>query len=328
MLIVGHIDVKDILEKFNILVKGIIHIGAHDCQEAPFYNNKLKISENNTIWIDAMQHMVDANKKKGIKNIFCQAISDVDNQELTFHESNQDGQASSLLELGTHATSHPEIKVKKQYKVITKKLDTFLHEKSIDASNHNFWNLDIQGAELMALKGATESIKYADVIYMEVNEEQVYKDCGTIDQIDCFLYSQGFKRIWTDMLTWKWGDALYIKNKTNIPITPIMLRHDKHVFVDSLLYDNGIPPNAILEKNGYPIKSYLDFSYNNEININKQDINGKTALQYACEKQHIEIVKLLLEHGADQKIHSGDKSLLEIAKDANNNELMTILLSK
>ena len=65
-----------------------------------------------------------------------------------------------------------------------------------------------------------------------------------------------------------------------------------------------------------------------KININAQDKNGKTALQYACESQNLEVVKLLLEHGADQKIHSGDKTLLEIAKDANNNELMTILLSK
>lgn len=315
MLISKHLDLEVFLRKFDIFIGGIIHIGAHDCQEKEYYNEKIKVSDDDIIWIDAMQHMVDLNKKKGIKNIFCQAISNEDNQELTFHESNDDGQASSLLEFGIHAKHHPEIKVKKEYKVITKKLDTFLYENSFNPSKYNFWNLDIQGAELMALRGATESIKYADAIYLEVNEVEVYKGCGTIDQIDDFLYSVGFKRVWTDMLTWNWGDALYIKNKTNIPITPIMLRHDKHVFVDRLLYDNGTPP-------------YLEIANNKKININAQDKNGKTALQYACESQNLEVVKLLLEHGADQKIHSGDKTLLEIAKDANNNELMTILLSK
>ena len=328
MLILGHQEISEILDKFNILVTGIIHIGAHDCQEASYYNNNMKISDVNTIWIDAMQHMVDSNKKKGIKNIFCQAISDVDNQELSFYESNQDGQSSSLLELGTHATSHPEIKVKKEYKVITKKLDTFLDEKKVDASKYNFWNFDIQGAELMALKGAPASIKYADAIYLEVNEEEVYKGCGTIDQIDCFLYLHGFKRVWTNMLCFQWGDALYIRCNDYIPVIPIMLRHDTRVFVDNLLYDNGIPPNAIFKKNGYSKESYLELSNNKEININAQCKKGKTALQYACENQHISAVKLLLECGADQKIHSENKTLLETAKDANNNELMTILLSK
>ena len=315
MLISKHLDLEDFLRKFDIFIGGIIHIGAHDCQEKEYYNKKIKVSDDDIIWIDAMQHMVDLNKKKGIKNIFCQAISNQDNQELTFHESNDDGQASSLLEFGIHTTNHPEIKVKKEYKVITKKLDTFLDENSFDPSKYNFWNLDIQGAELMALRGATESIKYADAIYLEVNEEEVYKGCGTIDQIDDFLYSLGFKRVWTDMLIWKWGDALYIKINNNIPITPIMLRHDIRVFFDKLLFDNGIP-------------TYLEIANNKEININAQDKKGKTALQHACENQHIDAVKLILEYGADQKIHNGDKYLLEIAKDANNSELLTILLSK
>jgi hypothetical protein len=40
-------------------------------------------------------------------------------------------------------------------------IDTFFERSKIDLSKYNFWNFDIQGAELMALKGATKSIKYA-----------------------------------------------------------------------------------------------------------------------------------------------------------------------
>ena len=325
MYICQHQNIIEILEKFNILTTGIIHIGAHDCQEASYYQNTMKISNDNIIWIDAMQHMVDANKKKGIKNIFCQAISDVDNQELTFHESNGDGQASSLLELGTHLTSHPQICVEKEYKVITKKLDTFLKEKSLDAKKYNFWNLDIQGAELMALKGAPESIKYADAIYMEVNENEVYKGCGLVEEVDCFLYSQGFKRVWTDMLTYKWGDALYARISKDVPVRPIMLRHCRRVMVDNLLYHNGIPPIESIKKFGYEETSSLKIVNDKDSLINMKCKKGKTALQYACENQNIQAVKLLLENGANSTINNGEKTLLEIAKELNNTELIEIL---
>ena len=62
----------------------------------------------------------------------------------------------------------------------------------------------------MALKGATNSIKYAKVIYLEVNEKELYKNCGLITDIDNFLSQYKFKRVVTNMTCHGWGDALYI----------------------------------------------------------------------------------------------------------------------
>jgi hypothetical protein len=75
----------------------------------------------------------------------------------------------------------------------------------------NFLNLDIQGAELMALKGGTKAIEHAKVIYLEVNTEEVYKGCALITELDNFLDTYKFKRVITEMTEYGWGDAVYIK---------------------------------------------------------------------------------------------------------------------
>jgi hypothetical protein len=62
----------------------------------------------------------------------------------------------------------------------------------------------------MALKGSIESIKHAKVLYLEVNEKELYTNCGLINEIDSFLAEYKFKRVLTSMTKHGWGDAMYI----------------------------------------------------------------------------------------------------------------------
>ena len=64
----------------------------------------------------------------------------------------------------------------------------------------------------MALKGAIQSIKYAKVLYLEVNKDELYKKCGLITEIDDFLSKYNFKRVSTKWTRHGWGDAIYILN--------------------------------------------------------------------------------------------------------------------
>ena len=89
-------------------------------------------------------------------------------------------------------------------------IDTFFERNNLDASKYDFWNFDIQGAELLALKGATQSIKHAKVLYIEVYSKELYKECALIHEIDAYLASFNFKRVLTNITIHKWGDALYI----------------------------------------------------------------------------------------------------------------------
>jgi len=201
-------DIISALSSHNIEVNGCLHIGAHDCEELGFYNN-LGLKNEDVIWIDAILSKVNEAKNRGIPNVYHAIITDEDDKLFTFNISNN-VQSSSVLDFGTHAYEHPSVVYvdKIQLKSIT--IDSFFERNNIDASKYNFWNFDIQGAELMALKGAIQSIKYAKALYLEVNEKELYKNCGLITEIDAFLSEYNFTRVLTRFTQHGWGDALYI----------------------------------------------------------------------------------------------------------------------
>ncbi len=197
------------MHMFGIECEGALHIGAHDCEELPVYIG-LGISASNVIWIDAIQDKVNENIQKGIPNVYCEAISDKDNDEVTFYRTTND-QSSSILPLETHAKHYPWITIKSETKMNTITIDTFLKKNGIDATKLHFWNFDIQGAEMLALMGASDAIQHAKIIYLEVNKEELYKGCALIEDIDLFLNQKGFIRVNTMFVEQGWGDAMYIR---------------------------------------------------------------------------------------------------------------------
>lgn len=197
------------LSKYGIVPTGVLHIGAHECEELPFYQ-RLGIPKEQVIWIDAIQEKVKQATERGIPNVFKAVVTDKDDDTVTFRLTNN-VQSSSVLEFGTHATHHDWVHFISETQETTVTVDTFLQRQNLDASKYNFWNFDIQGAELMALKGATKALDYAKALYLEVNTEEVYKGCAQMNEIDAFLGERGFKRVITDITPYGWGDALYVK---------------------------------------------------------------------------------------------------------------------
>lgn len=201
-------EIQKVLSDRLIKINGCFHIGAHNCEELGLYKN-LGIKSENIIWIDAIPSKVEEAKRRGICNVYNAVITDKNDEDIVFNISNNI-QSSSVLELGTHAQEHPDIVYTNKINVKSTTIDTFFEKNNIDPSILDFWNFDIQGAELMALKGATMSIKHAKVIYLEVNEKELYKNCGLISDIDDFLAQYNFKRVLTTMTRHGWGDALYV----------------------------------------------------------------------------------------------------------------------
>jgi FkbM family methyltransferase len=207
-MLIGFEEIVKILLENNIHIFGSFHIGAHECEELHFYN-KLGLKPEDVVWIDAIPSKVNEAIKRGIPNVYNAVIIDKDDEEIIFNVSNN-VQSSSVLEFGTHSQEHPSVVYVDKIILKSITIDTFFERNNIDASKYNFWNFDIQGAELMALKGAIQSIKYAKALYLEVNEKELYKNCGLITEIDTFLLQYKFKRVLTNMTEHGWGDALYI----------------------------------------------------------------------------------------------------------------------
>lgn len=203
------------LIKFNTLVnkygrpRGIIHIGAHLMEEKSDY---LSQGLDNTIWIEAnpIISRIISPKKSPNELVFNFAISDIDNELIKLNVTNN-GQSSSILELDLHKIHHPDIHVNKILKVMTKRMDTLISENNIDLSKYDFLNIDIQGAELLALKGFGDLLNSIKYIYTEINTNSLYTGCALVSEIDEYLEKFGFKRVETKMTEFEWGDAFYVK---------------------------------------------------------------------------------------------------------------------
>ena len=203
-------DIKKL--KFIKNVNGILHVGAHDCEERNAYlSNFPNVTDNEIIWIDALKNKVDSIKANNSSiRIFNECISNNDNEDVTFHITNN-LQSSSFLNLKEHLKEHPDIFEIDKIEMKTKTLKTFYDENNFSYNQFNFMNLDIQGAELLALKGAYEILNYVDYIYVEVNCKELYENCPLLNDIDNYLNDYDFKRVNLLMTPHGWGDAFYVK---------------------------------------------------------------------------------------------------------------------
>ena len=215
------IDFRELFPKYNIKPKGVLHVGANVGEEAPVY---LELGITKQVWIEAnpvIFEKLKANLQSNPEAIpvnWC--ISDKC-EEVIFHVSNNGSQSSSILELGTHAQAHPEVHYTEEIKMTAVTIEqVFLaHGYSNPYStlikflpDLDFLNIDLQGAELKALRGMGDRLKQFKWAYLEVNKEELYKGCALIGEIDEYLSGFGFKRVETKWCgATGWGDALYIK---------------------------------------------------------------------------------------------------------------------
>lgn len=206
------IDFSYILKKYNIKPTGVLHIGGSHAEEleAYFLNNIDRM-----IWIEAIPEVFEKMISRlesypwaiGINA----CIADVDGNEVDFHITNNEGQSSSMLGLALHREYHPEVEVVKTIKCITQTIDSIIEKKGFDLTYYDFLNIDLQGAELLALKGMKNNLHKIKYAYIEVNEQELYTGCPLIEEIDNYLLSFGFYRAETKMTGCAWGDALYLR---------------------------------------------------------------------------------------------------------------------
>lgn len=203
------IDFRQLFPKYTIKPNGVLHIGANVGEEAPVY---LELGIKKQIWIEANPIIYDrlrsniSNNPDAFAYNYC--IGDEDGKLVTFHVSNNGSQSSSILELGTHKSSHPEVHYVEDVPMIMRRIDALF----VEPLNYDFLNIDLQGAELKALKGMGDLLHWFKWAYLEVNQQELYKGCALVGEIDEYLSGFGFRRVETKWCgNTGWGDALYIK---------------------------------------------------------------------------------------------------------------------
>jgi FkbM family methyltransferase len=198
------INLEKEIWRHTLKLQRALHIGAHYGEEDPRYQ-ALGIEP---IYVEANPEVFKV-LKRNVPSRECHltAISDhVGTAE--FHVTSFD-QSSSLLPLKKHAVIYPKIVEQGVIKVPCTTVDQLLGDRceSIDLIN-----MDIQGAELMALRGAKKTLPHVSCILTEVNRDEMYSGCAIIDQVDKFLAEFGFQRTLSSFKFHpSWGDALYVK---------------------------------------------------------------------------------------------------------------------
>lgn len=207
------IPFHDILTKYNLKPKGILHVGAWDGIEMEDYT---KEGIEHVIFIEAQADIFPtlrgriAGYPKAKAFQYC--VSDK-MEEVKFNVTNN-GQSSSILELGTHKDVHPEVTVSKTITMKAVTLAQIFNWEKLDIANYDFVNMDIQGAELKAIRGMGNMIDKINAFYLEVNEKELYVGCALIGEIDEYLERFGFYRAetkWASNGSLGWGDALYLR---------------------------------------------------------------------------------------------------------------------
>ena len=202
------ISLDKIIDTYHLDIKGVIHIGAHWGQEYADYKRR---GIKKVIFFEPVKDNFKMLKSKIPDSddvmLFNIALGNETGKKKMFTEKANNGQSSSLLKPKGHLYQYPYIVFNREEIVDVYKLDDIAFERS----DYNMINIDVQGYELEVFKGAVETIKHMDIIYTEVNCDEVYEGCASVEQLDAFLKDFGFQCVETDWVGVTWGDALYLK---------------------------------------------------------------------------------------------------------------------
>jgi FkbM family methyltransferase len=212
-----------VFQKWKIQPKGIIHIGANFCNERGFYM-QAGCDDSKVVWVEAIPEICNRCKQVFPRaTILNEAVSDSE-RDIEFMVSSNNGESSSILDFAEHAQIYPSVKEAGRIKMQTISLPNMLTKYDLDANNYDFLAMDIQGAEMKALRGMTDIITKFKFIVLEVSIFELYKSQGLFNDIMDFLRSYGFSLIDMEMHAEGWGDALFTSSMDNLT-RPVITQH-------------------------------------------------------------------------------------------------------
>ena len=115
--------------------------------------------------------------------------------------------SSSLLPPGKHLEIVSYIHFNKKIEVETITLKSFCTSNNINIID--FIHMDVQGAELIVLEGASDFISSIKVIWMEVSKIALYQNQPLEEDVKRFMADNNFVLI-KNSLDREWGDQLYV----------------------------------------------------------------------------------------------------------------------
>jgi FkbM family methyltransferase len=192
----------------------VVHVGAHEGQELEDY---LELSPKKILFIEAdpvtfgsLQQKLDFFSSK--TDCFLMAInalvSEKDGETVDFFRYNNKGLSSSIFK-STEGARQRFVGLSETGEALelgTRTLKSIFSEIEFKISGVAILILDIQGAELFALRGLGEHLLKFNYVEVEVSREPIYDGAPLFDDVNRFMNQAGFKK--ATGVPWH-GDVIY-----------------------------------------------------------------------------------------------------------------------
>lgn len=202
------LDLTGLIKKYNMNIKGVIHVGSHYGEENNLYD---LIGIKKRIFFEPLSSNFSILKKNISKEykVVKKALGNENKKIKMYVETKNSGQSSSILKPLLHLEQYPDIIFDKTEMVDMIRLDDF----RMDLRDYNFMCIDVQGYELEVFKGAKKTLEKIDYIVSEINNYELYENCAFAKQLIRFLKPYGFKLVEEHCPDISWGDGLFVKTK-------------------------------------------------------------------------------------------------------------------
>ena len=133
----------------------------------------------------------------------CALLSNKNGKQYRFNISNNNfGASSSIFEFGEYAVGDKSLWPDHNLGMINSitlpsvRLHNLLINNDINSKDYDFWVVDLQGAEHLALKGAGPLLLDCKALLVEVSQVEVYKGGVLSFELDSWLIKNGFFPLW------------------------------------------------------------------------------------------------------------------------------------
>jgi FkbM family methyltransferase len=173
----------------------VIHVGANTGQERELYNqhqlNVLWVEPIDTIFKQLQDNIRPYEKQKAVQAL----LMDHSGQDTVLKVANNGGASSSIFDLGQHKEMWPEVEYCDSRVIMSTTLDILVAVHEGDTSVYDTLVLDVQGAEMLVLKGAEAILDQIEFIQAEAADFKMYDGEAGIRELIEYLDGKGFSEI-------------------------------------------------------------------------------------------------------------------------------------
>jgi FkbM family methyltransferase len=180
-------------------LRTLVHVGAHLAQERHVYE---KMGFTEILWIEGApetyRQLVESFRSssgsgKVTHRTLCALLSDVSGDSVPFYKFNNQGASDSMFPATSKLHDRwPQVQqLDDVQKLPTLTLDEALEQQGL-TGKVDVLVVDVQGAELLVLKGGSRTLRDVSAVVCEVSTEPFYDGGVLYPELRTFLQSHGF----------------------------------------------------------------------------------------------------------------------------------------